>query len=154
VADNITAKHIMFANSSVFKNAYVCELAYWQEGMPAEQMNSMLSMYGIQDFPPPHPFPELIRISTRDIIEIGPLGLTVVDQVGTILFLDFCEECLGEDCRKCVDECPEGAAWIGEVDGKPRLMFRSDLCDGTACRRCEAECPGGLRFEHLHLVGS
>jgi methylamine methyltransferase corrinoid activation protein len=153
VADNITAKHIMFANSDVFKNSYVCELAYWQEGMPAEQMNSMLTMYGLQGYPPPHPSPELIRISTRDIIEIGPLGLTVVDQVGTTLFLDLGEECLGEDCRKCVEECPEKAAWIGEVDGKTRLLFRSDLCDGTACRRCEAECPGGLRFERVCCVG-
>jgi methylamine methyltransferase corrinoid activation protein len=153
VADNITAKHIMFANSSVFKNAYVCELAYWQEGMPGEQMNSMLAMYGLQEFPPPHPSPELIRISNRDIIEIGPLGLTVVDQVGTTLFLDFGEECLGEDCRKCVEECPERAAWIGELNGNVCLMLRSDLCDGTACRRCEAECPGGLRFERIGLVG-
>jgi methylamine methyltransferase corrinoid activation protein len=121
--------------------------------MPAEQMNSMLSLYGIQEFPPPHPSPELIRISTRDIIEIGPLGLTVVDEVGTTLSIDFGEECLGESCRKCVEECPEEAAWIGEVDGKPRLMFRSDLCDGTACRRCEAECPGELRFGRLEMAG-
>lgn len=153
VADNITAKHIMFANSSVFKNAYVCELAYWQEGMPGKQMNGMLAMYGLQEFPPPHPAPELIRISTRDIVEIGPLGLTVVDQVGTVLFIDFGEECLGENCRECVKECPEGAAWIGEIEGKPSILFRSDLCDGTACRRCEAECPGGLRFERIRLVG-
>ena len=100
-----------------------------------------------------NPSPELIRISTRDIIEIGPLGLTVVDRVGTTLSIDFGEECLGEACRKCVEECPEGAAWIGEVAGKPSLMLRSDLCDGTACRRCEAECPGGLRLERVQLVG-
>jgi methylamine methyltransferase corrinoid protein reductive activase len=153
VADNITAKHIMFANSSVFKNAYVCELAYWQEGMPGDQMNGMLSMYGLQGLPSPHPSPELIRISTRDIIEIGRMGLTVVDEIGATLCLDFGDECLGESCRKCVDECPEGAAWIGEVNGKQRLLFRSDLCDGTACRRCEAECPGGLRFEEVSFAG-
>jgi len=153
VADGITAKHIMFANSSVFKNAFVCELAYWQEGMPGGQMNSMLAMYGIQALPEPHPSPELIRISHRDIIEIGPLGLAVVDRVGTELYLDFPDECIGEECRKCVDECPEGAAWIAAFDGRDRLMVRSDLCDGTACRRCESDCPSGLHFEALRFIG-
>jgi len=153
IADNITAKHIMFANSSVFKNAYVCELAYWQEGMPADQMDSMLTMYNLQGLPPPHPSPDLIKIATRDIIEIGPLGLTVVDKVGTTLYITLGEECFGESCRKCVEECPEGAARIGEREGRPCMLFESDRCDGTACRRCEAECPGGLRFEHLGFAG-
>lgn len=152
VADSITAKHIMFANSSVFKNAYFCELAYWDEGMPGDQMGSMLELYGIQVFPPAHPSPEFIRVSTRDIIEIGPLGLQVIEGIGTIMMLEYPEECAGKECRLCIDECPEGAAWDSEVDGEHRLMIRSDLCDGTACRRCEGECPAGLLLSGIHLA--
>lgn len=152
VADTITAKHIMFADSKSFKNAYVCELAYWDEGMPADQMGSMLALYGIQGFPPPHPSPELIRIAQRDIIEIGPLGLNVVDRVGTTLYLDFPEDCLGQDCRKCIDECPENAARIGKVRGREALLIRSDLCDGTACQRCEMNCPEGLLLKNIRVM--
>jgi methylamine methyltransferase corrinoid activation protein len=153
VADTITAKHIMFAESKVFKNAYVCELAYWVEGMPAHMMSGMLALYGIQEFPKPHPSPELIRIAKRDIIEIGPLGLNVVDNVGTELVLDFPIGCLGKDCRKCINECPEAAARIELVDHNERIVIRSDLCNGTACRRCEAECTNGLLFESVKVTG-
>jgi len=151
VADSITAKHIMFADSKAFKNAFVCELAFWNEGMPAEQMNSMLAIYHIQPFPPPHPSPELIRIAKRDIIEIGPLGLNIVEKVGSILRLDFPPECLGEDCRKCIENCPEGAASVEVVDGEEMIAIRSDLCDGTACRRCEMDCPMNLSFENVRI---
>lgn len=151
VADTITAKHIMFADSKVFKNAYVCELAYWDEGMPADMMGSMLALYGIQDFPKPHPSPELVRIAKRDIIEIGSLGLNVVDSVGTELILNFPAGCLGDDCRKCLNECPEAAARVEVVDQNERIVIRSDLCNGTACRRCEAECPNGLLFESVQV---
>ncbi|MBI4774184.1 MAG: methylamine methyltransferase corrinoid protein reductive activase [Deltaproteobacteria bacterium] len=151
VADSITAKHIMFADSKAFKNAFVCELAFWNEGMPAGQMNSMLAIYNIQPFPTPHPAPELIRIANRDIIEIGPLGLKIVDKVGTDLNLDFPPECLGQECRKCIENCPEAAARVEVVDGKEVIAIRSDLCDGTACRRCEMECPMQLSFENIRI---
>jgi methylamine methyltransferase corrinoid activation protein len=153
VADTITAKHIMFADSKVFKNAYVCELAYWDEGMPQHMMSGMLALYGIQNFPEPHPSPELVRIAKRDIIEIGDMGLTVVDSVGTDLSLDFPAGCLGEDCRKCLNECPEAAARIEAGDLSDSIVVRSDLCNGTACRRCEAECPKGLLFESVRVKG-
>jgi len=153
VADTMTAKHIMFADSKVFKNAYVCELAYWDEGMPAHMMSGMLALYGIQEFPQPHPSPELIRIAKRDIVEIGPLRLAIVDSVGTELTRAFPSGCLGSECRKCLSECPEAAARIEGVDPNERIVIRSDLCNGTACRRCEAECPNGLLFESVKVAG-
>lgn len=152
VADTMTAKHIMFADSKAFKNAYVCELAYWNEGMPAEQMNPMLELYGIQPFPLPHPSPELIRIAKQDIIDIGQLGLTIVDRIGTTLCIEPPEDCLQEECRLCITKCPEGASFIEEFDGEEKIVIRSDFCDGTACRRCEFECPKGLFLENIKIT--
>ncbi|MCZ7665415.1 MAG: methylamine methyltransferase corrinoid protein reductive activase [Thermoleophilia bacterium] len=152
IADGIRARHEMFADSSVFKNAYVCELAFWDEGMPEAMMADMLAMYGIQPFPPRGREPEVIRLATKDIVDVGDLSLSVLHGVGVSLWMQAAE-CLGEDCGVCVDECPEGAREIRAVDGSDFVVVRSELCNGTACRRCEAVCASGafhydqLRFD-------
>lgn len=140
IADGIRAAHIMFADSSTFKNAYVCELAYWDEGMPAAMMGDMLAMYGIQAPPDDGVRPEVVRLTTKDIVEVGELPLAVLHQVGTILWASS-EACLGDECGECVEECPEKAREFVTHEGRTYLAIRSDLCNGTACRRCEAVCP-------------
>ena len=150
IADGIRARHVMFADSSTFKNAYVCELAYWDEGMPQEMMGDMLAMYGIQALPALDREPEVIRLATKDIVEVGELPLAVLHGVGVTLLLES-DECQGEGCAVCVEECPEGACELRTDDGTTVVLIKSELCDGTACRHCEAVCPSGV-FQYDKLV--
>lgn len=152
IADGIRARHVMFADSSVFKNAYVCELAFWDEGMPAEMMDGMLALYGIQPLPSREREPEVIRLTNKDIVDVGELPLTVLHGVGVRLWFES-PDCLGSGCGVCASECPEQAREIlPTADGGHRVVVRSELCNGTACRRCEAGCPeGAFHYDRLQL---
>jgi methylamine methyltransferase corrinoid activation protein len=151
IADGIRARHVMFADSSVFKNAYVCELAFWDEGMPAEMMNGMLALYGIQPLPSRDREPEVIRLTNKDIVNVGELPLAVLHGVGVNLWFES-TDCLGDACGVCTVECPENAREIVIVNGVHRVIVRSELCNGTACRRCEAGCPEAVfRYDRLQL---
>ncbi len=137
LADSMKAKHVMFANSETFKNAYVCELAYWQEGMPFEMYNHYLQLYGIKPLPQIRK-PKEMRTVGRDIEDIGA-GITIVENIGIKLVGQF-EGCIG--CRTCEKECPESAILpIKKKDGKFNIEILSEFCNGTACMRCELACP-------------
>jgi methylamine methyltransferase corrinoid protein reductive activase len=151
IADGIRASHIMFADSATFKNAYVCELAYWDEGMPAEMMGDMLQMYGIQPLGDGQSQPEVIRLTTKDIIEVGELPLAVLHEVGTVLWA-LPEDCLGDNCKACLDECPENARQVVREGDRVFIAISSDRCNGTACRRCEEACAqGAFSYAALEL---
>jgi methylamine methyltransferase corrinoid protein reductive activase len=136
-AKKLRATHCMFATSETFKNLYSIELSLWSYGMPMASYNDMLDIYSL-----PHlrlePVEAMVeRKVSRDIPDLGELGITVLRDPGTVLTgkLDGCIL-----CRKCEASCPEKALVI--VDGDvPRVRVRSDLCLGTACKRCELVCP-------------
>jgi len=132
------ARHVMFANSETFKNTYVCELAYWQEGMPLEMYNQYLQLYGLKPLPEIKPPTEMKSVG-RDIQEIGE-GLVIVRDIGLKLVGQF-EGCIG--CRKCERECPESAIKPikKKKDGKFTIEVLTEFCNGTACLRCEYICP-------------
>jgi methylamine methyltransferase corrinoid protein reductive activase len=137
IADSMKARHVMFANSETFKNSYVCELAYWQEGMPLEMYNQYLQLYGIKPLPEIKP-PKEMKSVGRDIQDIGG-GMVIVRDIGLKLIGQF-EGCIG--CRKCERECPESAIQpIKKRDGKFTIEVLTEFCNGTACLRCEYICP-------------
>ena len=51
IAKKIHADHLMMATSETFKDIYICELSYWQQGMPSDIYNQMLQLYKIEPFP-------------------------------------------------------------------------------------------------------
>lgn len=136
-ARKLRATHCMFATSETFKNLYSIELSLWSYGMPMTSYNEMLDIYSL-----PHLRLEPVKANverkvSRDIPDLGELGVSVLKDPGTILKGDLVG-CIG--CGKCVDSCPEKALTIVE-DEIPRAEVRSDLCLGTACKRCEITCP-------------
>jgi len=151
VANAISSKHIMFATSKIFEDIYVNEIAYWDEGMPFEMFNSVLTDKGYRPLPDIKRPKETIRIVSSDIPIIGANGLKVLDNVGVYLEGSFAE-CIG--CKKCEKECPELALKVSELGNKKfKIRVETELCLGTACKNCETVCPKKCyNFSQLKIV--
>jgi methylamine methyltransferase corrinoid activation protein len=138
VAKRIHADHLMMATSETFKDIYVCELSTWQQGMPAEMYAQMLEMYGIPVFPQDLEKVEIERRVSRDIDDVGYLGLDIVKDIGITLEAPV-EKCIL--CHECEEECPEDALEIIEENSARIVNIDSQHCLGTSCRRCVTICP-------------
>ncbi|WP_370574435.1 methylamine methyltransferase corrinoid protein reductive activase [Methanomethylovorans sp.] len=138
VAKKIHADHLMMATSETFKDIYVCELSYWQQGMPLEMYDQMLELYKIKPFPRALEKVHIEKRVSRDIDDVGKEGIDIVKDIGIILEAPV-EKCIL--CHKCEKECPEDAVIITEREGKRFANIDSQNCLGTSCRRCVAICP-------------
>jgi methylamine methyltransferase corrinoid activation protein len=138
VAKRIHADHLMMATSETFKDIYVCELSTWQQGMPTEMYAQMLEMYGIPVFPQDLEKVEIERRVSRDIDDVGYLGLDIVKDIGITLEAPV-EKCIL--CHECEEECPEDALEIIEENSARIVNIDSQHCLGTSCRRCVTICP-------------
>lgn len=138
VAKKIQADHLMMATSEVFKDIYMCELATWQDGMPADMYDQMLEMYNILPFPKNLDKVDITKKARRDIDDVGYQGLDIVKDIGIILEAEL-EKCVV--CHLCEEDCPEDALTIIEKDGGQFVNIDSQHCLGTSCRRCVSICP-------------
>ncbi|MCQ2052551.1 MAG: methylamine methyltransferase corrinoid protein reductive activase [archaeon] len=146
-ANQIRSNHVMFATDKIFEEIYIQELAYWDEGMTMESYNANLALSGIQSLPAPAGTPEVFRIVTRDIPDLGKYGLKILDDIGTELVGRF-EGCV--KCGKCVNECPEKALSM-DPDGTFRVKTKK--CLGTACYRCQMQCPQkAYKYDAFRMV--
>lgn len=143
-ANSIRAKHIMFANSKIFENAFAIELGVWTQGMSFEGEDKMLKHFGLEPRPPLNNNIEVIKLVQRDIQDLGSQGLTVVEDIG-IKLVHTLPECIGD--LRCVKACREEAISVAKVDKGWQVTIASDKCMGTACRRCERVCKQKI----LHL---
>lgn len=147
IADSIRANHVMFASDKVFEQIYMQELAYWDEGMSMEMYNNNNAMFDIQPLPKVRGHPEVFRMVTRDIPDLGPRGLRIIHDIGTEL-VGYMDGCTG--CKKCEKECPEKALTV-EKDKK--IVVKTKNCLGTACYRCQFVCPGKVyKYDKLKLA--
>ena len=138
----------MFATSEAFKEAYLLELAYWNEGMAFKMLQKFLKKKKLPVLGEPSSILKIDRQVERDIPEIGEEGLEVLERVGTYLTMVI-EDCKG--CRECVKVCPTGAL---RIDDKGNVRIRTDLCDGANCQRCLHACPDErFKWENLTVAG-
>ncbi|MDR3075051.1 MAG: methylamine methyltransferase corrinoid protein reductive activase [Candidatus Methanoplasma sp.] len=135
IADGIRANHVMFASDKTFEQIYVQELAHWDEGMGMDMYNANNEMFGIQPLPKVRGTPEVFRMVNRDIPDLGPRGLRIINDIGTEL-KGYMPGCTG--CKKCERECPEDAL---RVEADKRIVVKTKNCLGTACYRCQFSCP-------------
>jgi methylamine methyltransferase corrinoid protein reductive activase len=148
---NLRANHCMFAESDAFQKAYLLELSYWGEGMPWEQYQRFIGIYGLPALPPTAMSVDVKKVVPRDIVELGREGLRVIDKVGIECSYTL-TDCAA--CKECVRACPEKALSMEMVNDEVALNLRMDRCNGTACLRCERACPrGSLRFIDLCFKG-
>ena len=150
LAEELRPKHVMFATSEVFKNVYVQELAYWNEGMPLSKYNELLGMLGIQRLSVKRSELEVKRIVERDIPVIGKKGLRILRDVGTTLLGKF-DGCTG--CKICVMKCPKRAIKIVEAGDRYHVTVESHVCNGFGCLKCVSVCPAKVfRFNELGIA--
>lgn len=145
IAVEIVGTHVMFAMDEAFKDAYILELSYWNEGMPFKTLKKYLKKKGIPTIDEVTKEPEIEKRVEKDIPDLGTEGLHVLDQIGTFLVIDM-EGCI--DCKKCVDVCPNDA--LEQEDRSVRI--RTDLCDGAHCQKCIHTCPEKVLDWHFLKV--
>ncbi|MGB9928151.1 MAG: methylamine methyltransferase corrinoid protein reductive activase [Methanosarcina sp.] len=148
IAKKIVGTHVMFATSDAFKEAYLLELAYWNEGMAFKMLQKFLKKKNLPMLGEPSSDLKVDKRVERDIPVLGEEGLEVLERVGTYLVMDI-EDC--EECQKCVKVCPTGAL---RVDKGGAVKIRTDLCDGANCQRCLHVCPDDrFKWENLTVAG-
>ncbi len=150
IADDLRQHHCMFAISKVFENVYILELSSWTQGMPLDQYQKFLKMYGLPPLTQVTAIPEVIKTVEKDIPDLGLMGLKIIPDIGqqkTIVF----DGCLGN--MACVDECPENALNMEEQGEDFAITIDLALCDGVACRRCERACSEKI-FNLIKLITS
>lgn len=148
IGDDLREHHIMFATSKVFEKVYILELSLWTEGMPLDQYQKFLELYG---FPPLKEItytPQVIKIVQKDIPDLGVMGLKIIPDIGERKTVSF-ENCIGD--AACVAECPEHALNIKEKGEGYEIAINLALCDGVACRRCERACDEKV-FDLIKLI--
>jgi methylamine methyltransferase corrinoid protein reductive activase len=137
MAGKLEKTHFPLATSETFKSIYILELGYWTEGMPMLRYRKLLGRYGLPDLLPVEDPPDIVKAAKRDIADLGPMGLTLVTDIGRIMQADI-PGCIA--CSDCVDECPENILAIIPETVPPVLTLDPSLCSGMACRRCERVC--------------
>jgi len=135
IASQIIGTHIMFATAPEFRDAYVLELAYWEEGMPFKMFKKYLKKKGLPSLDDPIDNPVVDKRVERDIPVLGEEGLHVLERVGTYMTM-VVVDC--PECKKCIKVCPNDAITIDEEN---RIMISTDLCEGAHCQKCIRACP-------------
>lgn len=145
IASQIIGTHTMFATAPEFRDAYVLELAYWEEGMPFKMFKKFLKKKGLPSLDEPISNPVVDKRVERDIPVLGEEGLYVLERVGT--FMTMVVDC--PECKKCIKVCPNDAITIDEEN---RVMISTDLCEGSHCQKCIRACPPDkFNWENLEV---
>jgi methylamine methyltransferase corrinoid activation protein len=137
IAERLKGTHVLFPVQESFKNAYICELGFWQ-GMSMADYHMFLNMYQLPDYPECTMAPNIHRVVVRDIPNLGSKGLHIVRDIGVDMTAVF-DGCIG--CLSCEKACIENALKVEDVNGKFAARIRTEFCDGIACRKCAAACP-------------
>jgi methylamine methyltransferase corrinoid protein reductive activase len=137
ITDNLRQTHCMFAESKVFEKVYILELSYWTEGMPQAQYQRFLQKYELPTLAEVTDLPEVIKTVTRDIPDLGTMGLQIISDIGEKKTMFF-QGCVGD--AECVLKCPENALKMKRKGEAYSITIDLALCNGMACRRCERVC--------------
>ena len=134
IANQMADTHIMLATTTQFQDAYILEIAYWEEGMPFKMLKKFLKKKGLPCLDDPIENPVIEKRVKKDIPVHGEEGSHILERVGT--YMTMVVDC--PECKKCIRVCPNGAITIDEEN---RVMIGTDLCEGARCQKCIKACP-------------
>jgi methylamine methyltransferase corrinoid protein reductive activase len=135
IATQISGTHIMLATTPQFSDAYILEIAYWEEGMPFRMLQKYLKKKGLPGLGNPVDNPVIEKRVKKDIPVLGEEGLRILERTGTnMTMLVECPE-----CRKCIKVCPNDAIKIDEENRA--IIIATDVCEGVHCQKCLKTCP-------------
>jgi methylamine methyltransferase corrinoid protein reductive activase len=135
IATQISGTHIMLATTPQFSDAYILEIAYWEEGMPFRMLQKYLKKKGLPGLGDPVDNPVIEKRVKKDIPVLGEEGLHILERTGTnMTMLVECPE-----CRKCIKVCPNDAIKIDEENRA--IIIATDVCEGVHCQKCLKTCP-------------
>ncbi|HEY3360535.1 MAG TPA: methylamine methyltransferase corrinoid protein reductive activase [Methanosarcina sp.] len=134
IANQMADTHIMLATTTQFRDAYILEIAYWEEGMPFKRFKKYLKKKGLPGLDDPIDNPVIEKRVKKDIPVPGEEGLHILGRVGT--YMTMVVDC--PECRKCIKVCPNDAVTIDEEN---RVTVGTDLCEGAHCQKCIKACP-------------
>jgi methylamine methyltransferase corrinoid protein reductive activase len=134
IANQMAETNIMLATTTQFRDAYILEIAYWEEGMPFKMLKKYLKKKGLPSLDDPIDNPVIEKCVKKDIPVHGEEGMRILESAGT--FMTMFVDC--PECKKCVRICPNNAITIDEEN---RVIISTDLCEGVHCQRCIKACP-------------
>lgn len=134
IANQMADTHIMLATTTQFRDAYILEIAYWEEGMPFKMFKKYLKKKGLPGLDDPIDNPVIEKRVKKDIPVPGEEGLHILGRVGT--YMTMVVDC--PECRKCIKVCPNDAV---KIDEENRVTVGTDLCEGAHCQKCIKACP-------------
>jgi ferredoxin len=135
IATQISGTHIMLATTPQFSDAYILEIAYWEEGMPFRMLQKYLKKKGLPGLGDPIENPVIEKRVKKDIPVLGKEGLHILERTWT--YMTMLVEC--PECRKCIKVCPNDAITIDEENRA--IIIASDVCEGVHCQKCLKTCP-------------
>jgi methylamine methyltransferase corrinoid protein reductive activase len=135
IANQISDMHIMLATTPQFRDVYILEIAYWEEGMPFKMFQKYLKKKGLPSLGNPIDKPFIEKRVKKDIPIIGEEGLLLLERTKTYMTMVF--DC--PECRKCIKICPNDAITIDKENGA--IIIATDVCEGAHCQRCLKACP-------------
>ena len=135
IASQISDTHIMLATTSEFRDTYILEIAYWEEGMPFKTFQKYLQKKGLPGLGDPIDNPVIEKRVKKDIPVLGAEGMHLLERTGT--FMSMIVNC--PECRKCIKVCPNDAITIDEENRS--ITIATDVCEGVHCQRCLKTCP-------------
>ena len=132
--DRLVTEHTMFASSDVFRDLYLYEFGYWNDGMPLSRYRRALERYGMEGYLDRTTPTRVEKVCIRDIRDIGE-SLEIA-ALPTSMSAEW--DCSG--CAACARGCVGKA--LSYEDG--RFSIRTGDCLGTACMKCVEGCPQGV----------
>ena len=132
--DRLVTEHTMFASSDVFRDLYLYEFGYWNDGMPLSRYRRALERYGMEGYLDRETPTRVEKVCIRDIRDIGE-SLEIATLPTSMNASWDCSRCMA-----CVNGCVGKAM---SFDGD-RFSIRTGDCLGTACMKCRESCPQGV----------